>query len=306
MTFDSSIHRAAILVKCLTKHQAEQVLTLLEPELLRRLSREIQKLDDVPQSLKHLAITKFFERFHQHKSEIPDSIKTTRESPFQFLCSITAELRHELLVQEHPRMIALILTNLPVSHASEILNSFEPNQRVSILRRLCRNENFGQAEVAKLAESLRKRMREKLADVFSENNGLETASRLLSCMDAPTRETLLLSVDDDQELMQDLKSRILTFESLASLTDVDIRMLLARTDTSLWAPALVHARRHIRKKIFDNLAERPRSILKAEIRQASHVDLLVGSRAQSSIMRTVLGLLDENLIVLDRQRKRAA
>ena len=210
------------------------------------------------------------------------------------------------LPQEHPRVVALILTHLPVQVASETLRSFEPTQRVSILRRLCRNEKFNRDEIARLSASIWNRMRKKLLDIRNETDGVETASRLLSCLDVSTRENLLQGVNDDAQLLGDLKSRMLTFDSLKAFGDDEIKTILARTDTSLWAPALTHARREIRKKIFDNLAERPMAILKAEIRQASHVDILVGSTAQAEIVSVILGLIDAKLIQPLSTRKRAA
>ena len=88
----------------------------------------------------------------------------------------------------------------------------------------------------------------------------------------------------------DLKSKMVDFAILLDLSDDDIKIVLSRTDTSLWAPALVHSRSEIRSRVFDNLARRPMELLKKEIRQCQNADFIVGSSAQAAVIRLDIGI----------------
>ena len=124
-------------------------------------------------------------------------------------------------------------------------------------------------------------------------NGVAT----IELYDVATKNILFEDLEDDQEpLLQELKAKIVNFEELLHLSDSELKTVLARTDTSLWAPALVHSSRKMQRRIFDNLAAQPAKILKREMEQASNIDFILGSAAQASIISSVLELRDSNLI----------
>lgn len=308
MTFKSKLHRAAVLVKSLNQQQAERLLARLEPEELTRLSAAIDALDSVDDNQQRLARKKFIEFARRFKSQLPRQHQAgEHELPFAFLVNADKALRHALLVDEHPKMVAVILSLLPIQTASETLNSFEPVQRVAILRRLCRHERMQRSALEQCSNAMKARMNNMLFQSCCDNGGLDVASRLLSCSDVSTRESLLDYLDgSERRLAADLKAKLIHFDTLMTLSDADLKTVLARTDTSLWAPALVHAPSEIRHRIFDNLARKPSEILHAEIREAAQVDFLVGSNAQAAIVASLLQLADAGLIRLPTKPKRAA
>ena len=308
MTFKSKLHRAAVLVQSLNERQAQKLLERLDPTELKRLSDELQGLENADKNQQRRAARKFVEFAERVKSQDLQNRQTSdSELPFLFLTNLDGEFRHALLVEEHPGIIAAVLSLLPIQIASETLNAFEPVLRVGILRRLCRNEKISSEELVRCSNSMKLRLKKMLVSACRRSEGVDTASRLLSCTDASTRETLFASLTGNEiGLANDLKSRLIGFKTLLVLSDKDIKTLLARTDTSFWAPALVHSPKQIRCRIFDNLAERPADILKHEMQDAAHVDFLVGSSAQAGIVGTMLELADAGLIRLDAEQKKAA
>ena len=308
MTFKSSIHRAAVLVKSLSKEQAVKVLALLEPSQLDELSRAISNLETVDEKQESLAKKKLVE-FASYRQELGGSNanQSRMERQFDFLIDIQSRMREELLAEEHPRIIAMVLSLLPIHTASATLNAFEPLQRVSILRRLCRADKISNEEMLRLSVDMKQRLQQKLALACYESDGVESASRLLSCTDVATRTGLFDELGaDEKELVGQLRSRLIELDALLKLSQSDLKVLLARTDTSLWAPALVHCHAEIKHRIFDNLAPQPSAILKREIDQAARVDVITASSAQAAIVSKLLELRDANLISSSAFHARAA
>lgn len=308
MTFKSSIHRAAVLVKSLDEGQAAKVLALLEPCQLKELSQAIASVGDVNEGQEKLAKKKLVEfASDRQRLQVSNGDCNRFEKPFDFLVGIQSSLREELLAEEHPRIIAMVLSLLPIHTASSTLNSFEPLQRVSILRRLCRNDKISNVELSRLADEMKRRLQQKLMLTCYESDGVETASRLLSCTDVATRASLFEELEDsDNELVGRLQARLVGFGDLLLLRDSGLKELLARTDTSLWAPALVHCGGEFRRRIFDCLAPQPLAILNQEIKQAANIDVITGSSAQAAIVSKMLELRDAGLIEISKQQNRAA
>ena len=309
MTFKSKLHRAAVLVKSLNERQARKLLERLDPTELRRLSDELKGLEDADENQQRKAARKFIELADRMQAQGPKNRRKAADAelPFVFLVNLDGEMRHTLLVDEHPGIIAAVLSILPIQIASETLNAFEPVLRVGVLRRLCRNESISSEEMVQSSEAMKMRLKQMLVNACNKSDSVDTASRLLSCTDASTRETLFASLAGTESgLADDLKSRLVGFRSLLELSDKDVKTLLARTDTSFWAPALVHSPTDIRRRVFDNLAERPAAILESEIRELANVDFLVGSSAQSAIVGTMLQLADAGLIRLVTTNNKAA
>jgi len=311
MNRKSKLHSAAVLVKSLTADHAQMLLARLDPSELSRLSEAMKSYDSASEgpssTLRRLAIREFISSVERFPAAPRTGNSGDLELPFEFLKNTTKEMRHRLLADEHPKWIAAILSNLPIQMASEILGSLDPVQRVAVLHRLCRNETIDLPELTRFAGSVKQRLKALLFRSCCASGGMETASRLLSCTDAVTRESLLESMTrDDDELAAALTSKLIGWEVLLQLSDKDLKVVLARTDTSLWAPALVHSSSKIRQRIFDNLAERPATILKRAISQSASVGVQASSTAQAAIVCQLLELADNGLIRLASAQRQAA
>ena len=123
MNFSSSIERAAVLVRSLNEQQATKLLALLEPQELNQLSRAIKSLGDVDQRQQDLAVIRLIEAASCHKDTFAGERHNHSEveTPFGYLVNTTAAMRRALLVDEHPRVVAVVLVTLPIQVASEVL-----------------------------------------------------------------------------------------------------------------------------------------------------------------------------------------
>ena len=221
------------------------------------------------------------------------------KSPFEFLAEVEDSIRFQILTGEHPAVIATVLSFLPTRAASETLNRFEPELRVTILRRMCQIESFDQQEVARLSAQLKSCLQNMLSGDRFRSGGVGIAKRLLSCADTETQESLIECLNQqDPELARELKQCIFQFSDLIRLSNTDVKMVLKWVDTALWAPALKNASPAIRKKVLLNMAVRPREILNREIQTIGNVELFAVNQAQSRIVATCIRLAEKQLIAL--------
>ncbi len=303
MSFESSLQRAALVVKNLPRQHSHKLLALLEPDERAKLFESIRELPDYRPSLVDVARR----RFIQHVTDSPHTqtkpSKKISERPFAYLEGISEKLLFELLADEHPSIIATVISYLSADDASNLLLSLEPVARVAVLRRLCRVNNRNQVEIEKLARQIQVRLKQLLDMERTQNSGIEIASKLLSCTDGETRESLIEIMDlENGELGSQLKRRVFVFDELAKIQDSVVKIILHWTDTSLWAPALRFAAPNVRRKILQNVAERPRNIIVKEISDLNALEPVVGQQAQLEVVKSIMRLVEQGKISLSKGR----
>lgn len=303
MTFKSAIQRAAILVKSLPQTQAAKLLSHLDSVELQKVSREIRELNQVADEDLKLAQQNFVAQFEMTVRSGSLCKNKVVGQPFDFLNPVSGDLRFELLCNEHPAVVATVITYLSTPAASDLINRYEPVERVSILRRLCKSEIMTSEKTESLSARLQNRLSQTLLSIQEQRSGVEVASRLLSCFEPHVRENYLEELEaGDADLAAKVCENIFTFDDIVTLSDSNIRQILLWVDTSFWAPALVHADVGMRRKIFNNMAERPRLILNREIETIENVDFAIANHAQAKIVESILELEEKKAIDLNRCR----
>lgn len=308
MLFESAIHRAAVLIKSLPQPQASRLLAKLDSNDLQTVFKKIRTLTNVSEPQRLSAIQKFLEAStalasKPAKSNRRKSGESPGSGPFDFLTEVSAEIRFRILVGEHPKVVASVLSFLPTKMAATTLNSLEPETRITVLRRLCQLDEFDSQEIANISYQLKSRLNRLLNSDRCRQGGFRVATKLLSCTDSATRESLIEYLDQqDPELARDLKQQVLRFECLSQFSDADIRTILKWVDTSVWAPALKNAATPVRTKILKNMSERPREILNREIQNINALAPHFSAEAQTHVIDTCIRLAERQQIRLPSDR----
>lgn len=305
-----SLTQAALVLKSLPKGEAAQLLSKLETEDIQAVVDESSRLDrtspdDVLEALDRLSkeadeLRRDEDRDRQiltQRISVNDSSRTKDESgPFKFLVHLAANLRHELIQDEHPENIALVLMHLPTDLASDLLKRLEPPIQVSVVRRLCEVESPDKDQVFDLSFRLRMNLQKRLKRSES-NSGVRLAAQLLSCSDNDTQEKVLEYINQlDPTLVNELQESIFLFQDLCLLDNADIQVILKHVDTSFWAPALKQASLKVREKVLGNLAPRVAELLSAEIAEIGPIDNQIAAHAQSQIINVCIQLCEQGKI----------
>lgn len=303
----NSLRNAAIVLNSLKPEQAEQVLSRLEAGDVRNVFQEIDKLDQVT-SRQIFAALDQLARDAQHRLPVsPPALSTAsppqlplddplltaeqKQSPFFFLARTDPALTTELIIDEHPADIALILAQMPANVAAVQLKSLDPVLRVSVLKRICQLESADPARSHELAYALRIRLNRLLARGGPKSTGLVAASNMLNHIDSCARQELLTHLKDtDPDAAREVESRLFQFANLSNESDESIQMLLRHVDTACWAPALKRAPLDVCKKILGNMGSKPAQLLTREMQALGRVDKHIAAHAQQQILAVFLRL----------------
>lgn len=307
MTFESAIERAAVLVKSLSQDQARKLLLGLESDELQKVFQRVRSIGNISDEQKRIAIQSFL-RAAKSRGRTDFRLKNPKKlTAFEFLQDASASVVHELLKNEHPNDVAIAVTYLPAELAADTLSYFEPNSRIMVLKRICRLRTIDDRDVQNISNRIESQLEKHLAAERSEDVGMDTVTRVLSCTDPFTRTKILDQLQrHDPELGRQIEQRVFCYQDLKTWDDALIRDILPWIDTSLWAPALKTSNRVLRRKLLRCFAERPRIILKRELNSIRKIDPLIAERARGAIVREIMRLVDEGKISLPKPGGRKA
>lgn len=314
MNQKQNLRQAAILLNSLPKKQAAKIFVLLEPAEMETVFRHMSMVDVVSAKELRQAYNEFVkgtETLQQVAAPQQGSKRVNlsatpkrkdnslKAGMFNFLVDISPPLQVKLLENEHPRNIALVLSLLPVEVGSGIIHELPAETRVNILRRMCQTDEVDRSRGKELAEILKKRLAKLLNQNLYRKKGVDIATRLLSCVDSQTYDSILSNLDHkDPDLASQLKQSVFGFADLQYLSDRDVKVILKSVDTSNWAPALKQGSLELKRKVLQNLAPKPAEILNYEMANMGPVSESDAEEARHRIVTICLQLSDRGQIRL--------
>ncbi len=313
MGIQSSLRNAAIVLNSLPKKKAAAVMARMESADLKSVFSAIGSLDTTSSkqifgALEELArdAERIFDAKKQSGAETQprsqDDLaimsQAYRESPFAFMINASPSIVHQLLRDEHPKNIAMVMANLPAEIANEQIKILDPVLRISVVKRICQIESGDLNEqMHELAFSLKLRFQKIMGAYKKSHQGISIASRMLNLVDEELRTEVMARIgQSDPELEESLDRSFVCFEDLAKLSDADIRVILKNTDTSFWAPALKNAPVALLKKIKSNMHQRAAEVLERQVQSVGQLSRKASQTAQSQILGVYFNLSRSNLI----------
>lgn len=324
MSLSSSLTRAAVVVNSLSTDNAARVLSRLEPEDIKSVLSAISQLKkstplEVRESIERFASEAGAEiNCGRHSGGIDStepnsketnilsyrSVSTTCDSelPFSFLETVSDDTKLQLLQDEHPRNIALVLSCVQPQTASDLISALDSVLRVSVLKRICELEELDPEEVAYLGFEIKSRLDKLNGHDQEQALGIDVASRVLSGVDETVQYSLLAEINQsDPDMARFLKDSVVVFEDLERLNLEELKLVLSHLDTSVWAPALKNANSSLQVRVFDVLAEKPAELLAMEMDQMDSVDHRSQQTARKTVIKAMLGLSRSGRIEFSKQ-----
>jgi flagellar motor switch protein FliG len=311
----SSLTQAAIVIKNLPRWQAASLLARLRAEDCIKLLKAMSQIDQVTSEQLRESLNRLKQDSARWRQTANDPARGTDEAPvlierrkkqgtisdrasqpFDYLIHTLPKIRQQLLENEHPRNIAMVLASLPPDLASSCLADLDPSTRVSTIRRMCEIEEIDPVELHELNYILKLRHQKLFRRSSRKSSGIKVAIELLSFIDSATQHSILQLLEQTEpELARELELNSFTIDDLIELSDSEMKRLLSKVDTACWAPALKRAAYPLQQKVLANLAAGPRKMLSQQISELIDLDPAVEQQAQRKIIKEALALSRQEL-----------
>ncbi len=227
MAVSSAIRKAAILVSCLDRAQADALLDGMSEEQARQVRRAMVELDEVESDERDDVIQEFVHRGGRRpesRTRRPDdgvelagglaeriargadasvpllSASATNSDParrpFDFLLQADGDRLAAFLRDERPQTVALVLSYLSADQSARIAAALPQPQQAEVLRRLADLDEAAPEILREVEHALRERIQRDERNRERRGAGLEIVARILDAAGPRLAKEWQSAIDD--------------------------------------------------------------------------------------------------------------
>lgn len=322
----NGVKKAAILMIALGPETSSQILKLLPDNLIQKITYEIANIDYVEPYHRERVIEDFVDMasarqylldggidyaknlLHkalgsQRAKDVIDVLNQIqqRERPFAIARKADPLQLTNLLLNEHPQTIALIMCYLQPDKAALVLSQFPVELQTEIAERIG-TINRTSPTVIKRIESIMENKFSSLIDNDSETvGGVKTLVEILNSVDRSTERNIISDLEATQpELAEIIKANLFIFEDIVNLDKGSVQRILREVSNEDLVLALKGASEEVGSVVFSNMSKRAADMLKEDIQFMGPVRLSTVEEAQHKIVGIIRRLDEAGEIVIGR------
>ncbi|HEY9107640.1 MAG TPA: flagellar motor switch protein FliG [Roseateles sp.] len=320
---DKGIENAAILLMSLGEEEASEVFKHLSPKEVQALGETIAKLKVIKRAQVEQVLDKFDAVAETHSTLVTDTDEYVRAvlrkalgedkanllldrilqgsdvSSIESLKWMDAASVAELLRNEHPQIIAAILSHLDYDQTSQVLKSFPERGRNEVLIRIATLDGIQPTALKDLNEVMSQILAGGERMKKSSLGGAKTAAEIINMMGSSVEASVLDYIREaDSDLAQKIMDNMFTFDDVNKIDDKGIQAVLKEVQSESLIVALKGASADLREKIFRNMSSRAAETLREDLETRGPVRLSEVEAEQKEMLKIVRRLVDEGQIVL--------
>ena len=204
-----------------------------------------------------------------------------------------------MLRQEHPQIIAIVLSYLEPEQAGEVLGSLPEEMRPDVIVRIATLDGVHPSALNELDEVLEKQFAGSSTSKTGGFGGPKVAAAILNLLGSGAEGKIIEEITkSDATLGQRLQDLMFVFEDLKSIDDRGMQELLREVPGDKLILALKATDEELKQKFFKNMSERASQMLKDDLEAKGPVKLSEVEEAQKEILVTARRMADEGRVQL--------
>ncbi len=320
---DTGIDDSAILLLSLGEEEAAEVFRHLSPKEAQKLGTAMAGLKNVSREKIDAVLNKFTTEAGEQTSIGLESDAYIRDVLKRALGDEKAKLLldrilqadetagiaglkwmdaatvAELIMNEHPQIMATILVHLERDQAAAILNLIPDRVRGDVIMRIATLDGIHPNALRELNETIAKSLSGGEQVTKSTLGGVRAAAEILNFVGSASETVILDAVRTvDDSIAQGIMDEMFIFENLMDIDDRGIQALLKEVQSESLVLALKGAAPDLRDKILKNMSSRAAEMLREDLESRGPVRLSEVEAEQKEILKIVRRLSDEGQIVL--------
>jgi len=319
----SGSERAAIFMMSLGEQNAAEVMKHMGPREVQQIGSAMASLSNVPNEKVHSVLGSFAEIMQEQSALGVDSVDYLRKvligalgedkasglldrilegrgsKGLDSLKWMDPRIVAEVIQNEHPQIIAIVLSSMESDQAAEILMHIPENSRSDVLMRIATLDNVSPAALDELNGVLEKQLADSTNTQSTGVGGIKTAASILNLMDSDAEAAITASITEkDAELAQEISDKMFVFENLLAVDDRGIQSILREVQSDALIVALKGADDAMKDKIFSNMSSRAAEMMREDLDAKGPVRLKDVEDAQKEILEVATRMADAGDISL--------
>ncbi len=283
--------KLAALLIILGPDSAAQILKNLDEHEIEAVSMEMSKLTVINQELQREVLREFTDVAVQASTAVLGGVNFTKTAleksvglfrasdiigrvaparmplaAMQQIIDMDVRQLFNLLKQEQPQTIALILSYLSPEKSCQLLMLLRDDVRDQVVERLATLAPTPVEVLERIIEVLNHKAGVKPTRALSQTGGLKTAADLLNSMDKNVCQSMLLELERrNPELGQAIRQKMFTFEELALLDSSSLQKIMREVDMRDLAVALKTASAKVKAALLSAVSKRAAETVNEEM-----------------------------------------
>jgi flagellar motor switch protein FliG len=230
----------------------------------------------------------------------------TPVAAMQEIVDMDARQISNLIKNEQPQTIALILSYLPPDRAAQVLTMVRAEVRDQVIERLATLVPTPIEAVEKLVAILSAKTGVKQTRALNQTGGLKAAAAILNALDKNNSKSLLVAIEErNPELVQSIQQKMFTFEDLVTIEAAGLQRVLREVDLRELAIALKSASDELKSALLGAISKRAAETVTEEMGLMGPLKLRDIEAAQNKIIEIVRRLESEGEITIGREQTAA-
>jgi flagellar motor switch protein FliG len=317
--------KAAVLLVSLGAEASAEVFKHLRQEEIDELTLEIAGIGHITPERRSAVVEEFYETAvaqeyiaeggleyartvleralgAERASEVMGRLSTSIQvSPFEFLRRTDAAQILNVIANEHPQTVALILAYLPPETAAQVVSALPEELQAEVAMRIALMDRTAPEVIREIERVLERKLSAVINQDFTTAGGLRALVDLLNQVDRATERTILEALDDQNpELADEVRRMMFLFEDIVLLDDRSIQQVLREVDAKELGVALKGTSDEVKDKIFRNMSERAAAIVREDLEFMGPVRVKQVEEAQQKIVAVIRRLEEAGQVVIVR------
>lgn len=204
-----------------------------------------------------------------------------------------------MLRNEHPQVIAIVLSYFDSDQAAEVLSGIPGRFQAEVIYRIATLTTIQPRALFDLNDVFETASRDgeggKLASIGGEKRAAEILNFVGSGLDTKILDEIAVEHDDISKAIQD---KMFVFDDIIGIDDRGVQTLLADVPNDVLVVALKGAESELREKLFNNMSKRQADIMRDDLEMGGPVKLSDVEDAQRQIIQIVRRLSEEGKVML--------
>jgi len=301
-------------------------MKLLPEDLIRQVSYEIANTDIVQPEERELVLEELVETSSARQYVIDGGIDYAKdllnqalgpqrakdvidvltqiqlkERPFNIIRKADIQQLTNLLLNEHPQTVALLLCYMQPEKSATILSQFPNKLQVEIAERIGMISNTSPIIIRRIEQVIESKFSNYVENSAETIGGVNALVEILNSASRGTEKNILNDLEKRQpDLSNEVKASLFTFEDIVGLDRLDVQKVLRDVDNNTLVLALKGTTDDIREFIYSNLSSRAVENIKEEIQFMGPTRLSAVEEAQQPVVAVIRHLDETGEIYIGR------
>lgn len=315
--------KAAYLLLCLGEETTAEVFKELKDEEIRWISGYMKGVDHVPADLASQVVDHYRKTqmdyaglFVDGGEFINNAITSTGDpkrveslledlnsefdgKPLETISMMEPRMVADLLKNEHPQTVALILSTQKADHTGNVLEFLSEELRSDVVYRIARIEKVSPEVIHQIEEALQREIGGFVKKDQHHVGGVDKVVEILTRMEKGLEQQILTGIEEvDADTAEVIRNSLVTFEDLHRIDNRGMQKILREIKNETLTLALKTAPENIKEKVYQNISERAAEMVAEDLEALGPVKLSDVERAQQGIVKVALRLEEEGQLVL--------